>query len=139
MLFPDIKAWQTFKQSSVFIIFRVYLSLLSNSGNNISFLCSLLTKILLLLFWNICNGTFLGCGPFFLPLNLFYRVCWFYIFILFREVLKFWVQHLKLLRMSPLLPMLCITICTNVRKIFDISLVVGLLIYSKKMFCHLAE
>ena len=44
------------------------------------------------------------------------------------------MQYFKLLRMSPLLPSLCITICTTVRKIFDISLVVELLIYSKKCF-----
>ena len=42
--------------------------------------------------------------------------------------------HFKLLCMSPLLPPLCITICITVRKIFDISLVVELLIYSKKCF-----
>ena len=41
--------------------------------------------------------------------------------------------------MSPLLPTLCITICTTVRKIFGISLVVQLLIYRKKMLFHLAE
>ena len=44
------------------------------------------------------------------------------------------MQHFKLLCMSPLLPTLCITICTTVRKFFDISLVVQLLIYSKKCF-----
>ena len=44
------------------------------------------------------------------------------------------MQHFKLLCMSPLLPTLCIMICTTVRKIFDISLVVELLIYSKKCF-----
>ena len=44
------------------------------------------------------------------------------------------MQHFKLLRMSPLLPTLCITICTTVRKMFDISLVVESLIYSKKIF-----
>ena len=43
------------------------------------------------------------------------------------------MQHFKLLCMSPLLPSLCITICTTVRKIFDISLVVELL-YSKNCF-----
>ena len=74
------------------------------------------------------------CRLFFLPLNLFYRICWFYIFIFFREVLKFWMQHFKLLCMSPLLPPLCITICTTVRKLFDILLVVELLIYSKNVF-----
>ena len=42
------------------------------------------------------------------------------------------MQHFKLLCMSPLLPTLCITICTTVRKFFDISLVVEWLIYSKK-------
>ena len=31
------------------------------------------------------------------------------------------MQHFKLLCMSPLLPPLCITICTTVRKIFDVS------------------
>ena len=36
--------------------------------------------------------------------------------------------------MSPLLPPLCITICTTVRKFFHISLVVELLIYRKKCF-----
>ena len=36
--------------------------------------------------------------------------------------------------MSPLLLPLCITICTTVRKILDILLVVELLIYSKKYF-----
>ena len=33
---------------------------------------------------------------FFLPLNLLplrYIICWFYIFIFFREVLKFWMHH----------------------------------------------
>ena len=44
------------------------------------------------------------------------------------------MQHLKLLFMSPLLPPLCITICTTVRNIFDISLLVELLIYSEKCF-----
>ena len=38
-----------------------------------------------------------------------------------------------------LLPTLCIMICTTVRKFFDISLVVQLLIYSKKMLSHIAE
>ena len=70
--------------------------------------------------------------PFFLPLNLFYRTCWFYIFIFFREVSKFWMQHFKLLCTSPLLPSLYITICTTVRTFFDIWLVVEFLIYSKK-------
>ena len=41
--------------------------------------------------------------------------------------------------MSPLLPTLYIAICTTVRKLFDISLAVKSLIYSKKMFPHLAE
>ena len=44
------------------------------------------------------------------------------------------MQYFKLLCMSLLLPLLCITICTTVRKFFDISLVVELLIYSKKCF-----
>ena len=44
------------------------------------------------------------------------------------------MQYFKLLCMSPLLPPLCITICTTIRKFFDISLVVELLIYSKKYF-----
>ena len=44
------------------------------------------------------------------------------------------MQYFKLLCMSPLLPQLCITICSTVRTIFDISLVVELLIYSKKCF-----
>ena len=44
------------------------------------------------------------------------------------------MQYFKLLCMAPLLPQLCITICTTVRKLFDISLVVELLIYSKKCF-----
>ena len=44
------------------------------------------------------------------------------------------MQYFKLLCMSPLLPPLCITICTTVRKFFDISLVVELLIHSKKCF-----
>ena len=43
------------------------------------------------------------CRPFFLPVNLFYRICWFYIFRFFREVLKLWMQHFKPLCMSPLL------------------------------------
>ena len=43
------------------------------------------------------------------------------------------MQHFKLLCMSPLLPSLCIAICTTVRKFFDISLVVELL-HSKKCF-----
>ena len=34
--------------------------------------------------------------------------------------------------MSPMLPTLCVTICTTVRKFFDISIVFELLIYSKK-------
>ena len=34
--------------------------------------------------------------------------------------------------MSPLLPSLCITICTTVKNVFDISLVVELLIYRKE-------
>ena len=42
------------------------------------------------------------------------------------------MQYFKLLCMSPLLSLLCITICTTVRKILDISLVAELLIYSKK-------
>ena len=50
--------------------------------------------------------------------------------------MKFGMQHFKPLCMSPLLPTLCIAICTTV---FDIYLVVELLIYSKKMFSHLAE
>ena len=44
------------------------------------------------------------------------------------------MQYFKLLCMSPLLPPLCIKICTTVRKIFDISSVVELLIYNKKFF-----
>ena len=44
------------------------------------------------------------------------------------------MQYFKLLFMSPLLPPLCIIICTIVRKIFYILLVVRLLIYSKKYF-----
>ena len=66
--FPDITAWKNCNQSCVFIIFRVYLSLLSNSGNNISFLCSLLIKILLLPFCNICYGTFFGWPAFYVSL-----------------------------------------------------------------------
>ena len=42
------------------------------------------------------------------------------------------MQHFQFLCMSPLLPAWYITICTTVRKIFYISLVVKLLIYSKK-------
>ena len=49
------------------------------------------------------------------------------------------MQHFKPLCMSPLVPTLCITTCTTVRKFFDISVVVELLICSKKMFSHLAE
>ena len=49
------------------------------------------------------------------------------------------MQHFKLLCMPPLLPTLCITICTTVRKNFAISLVVQLLMYSEKMLSHLAE
>ena len=41
--------------------------------------------------------------------------------------------------MPPLLPTLCITICTTVRKNFAISSVVQLLMYSEKMLSHLAE
>ena len=44
------------------------------------------------------------------------------------------MQHFKLLCLSSLLPPLCITICTTVRKIFDVSLVVDLSMYSKKCF-----
>ena len=44
------------------------------------------------------------------------------------------MQHFKLLCMSPLLPI--VTICTTVRKFFDISLVVQLLIHSKKMLSY---
>ena len=44
------------------------------------------------------------------------------------------MQHFKLLCMSPFLPTLCITICITVRKLFDISLLVQLLLYSKKCF-----
>ena len=44
------------------------------------------------------------------------------------------MQYFKLLCMSPLLSLLCITICTTVRKFFDISLVAELLICSKKCF-----
>ena len=44
------------------------------------------------------------------------------------------MQYFKLLCMSPMLPPLCITICNTVRNIFHISLVVELLIYSKKYF-----
>ena len=44
------------------------------------------------------------------------------------------MQYFKLLCMSPQLSPLCITICITVRKLFDISLVVELLIYSKKCF-----
>ena len=57
---------------------------------------------------------------------------WFFHF--FREVFKFWVQYFQLLCMPALLLPLCITICTTVRKIFVISLVVKLLIYSKIYF-----
>ena len=42
-----------------FVIFRVYLSLLNSSSSIISFFCSLLIKLLLLPFCNICYGTFL--------------------------------------------------------------------------------
>ena len=44
------------------------------------------------------------------------------------------MQYFKLLCMSPLLLPLCITICTTVRKVLDILLVIELLIYSKKYF-----
>ena len=44
------------------------------------------------------------------------------------------MQYFKLLCMSLVLPPLCITICNTVRNIFHISLVVELLIYSKKCF-----
>ena len=44
------------------------------------------------------------------------------------------MKHFKLQCMSPLLPPLCIAICTTVRKLFDILLEVELLIYSKKCF-----
>ena len=44
------------------------------------------------------------------------------------------MQYFKLLCMSPLLPQLCMTICTTVRKFFYISSVVELLIQSKKCF-----
>ena len=75
------------------------------------------------------------CGPFLLPLNLFssrYTICWFLMFIIFTEVLKFWMQYLKLLCMSLLLLSLCIIICATVRKSFDVLLVIELLIYIKK-------
>ena len=38
-----------------------------------------------------------------------------------------------------IVPNICITICVTVRKVFDISLVVQLLIYNKKMHSHIAE
>ena len=44
------------------------------------------------------------------------------------------MQYFKLLCMSPMLLPLCITICTNIRKVFELLLVVELLIYSKKYF-----
>ena len=44
------------------------------------------------------------------------------------------MQYFKFLCLSPWLPSLCITICTTVRKSFDILLVVEFLIYSKKYF-----
>ena len=63
-----------------------------------------------------------------------YRIYWFYLFIFFREILKFLMQYFKLLCMSTLLPPLYITICTTVRKTFDILLVAELIIYSIKYF-----
>ena len=47
--------------------------------------------------------------------------------IFFRDASKFSMQYFKHLCMSPLLPPLCITLYTTVRKIFDISLIVELL------------
>ena len=44
------------------------------------------------------------------------------------------MQYIKFLCLSPWLSSLCITICTTVRKSFDILLVVEFLIYSKKYF-----
>ena len=49
------------------------------------------------------------------------------------------MQQFKLLCYVTIATKMCITICTTVRKIFDILLVVQFLIYSKKMFPHLAE
>ena len=75
VLLSNIKSWWTCNQSCAFILFRVYLSLLSNSGNNIGFLCSLLTNILLWPLHNICYGTFFGYPAFFdsllIILNMF--------------------------------------------------------------------
>ena len=65
VLLSDIKSWWTCNESCAFILFRVYLSLLSNSGNNISFLCSLLINILLWPLYNICYGNFFGYPAFF--------------------------------------------------------------------------
>ena len=58
----------------------------------------------------------------------------FFLLLFLREVLKFRMQHFKLLCMSPLIPPLCITICTTLRNIFYISLLVDFLIYSEKCF-----
>ena len=44
-----------------------------------------------------------------------------------------WMKYFKLLCLSKLLPLLCITICTTVRKFFNILLVVELLMYSKNI------
>ena len=49
----------------------------------------------------------------------------------------FTVLNATLLCMSALLPI--VTICTAVRKFFDISLVVKLLIYIKKMLSYIAQ
>ena len=40
-------------------------------------------------YWNLHHLRNHNCGPFFLPLSLFYRMCWFYIFIFSRDVFKF--------------------------------------------------
>ena len=49
---------------------------------------------------------------------------------------KFWSFECSI---SSLLLLLCIAICTTVRKCFDVLSVVALLIESKKLFSHLAK
>ena len=75
-LFPDIWAWYKCYQTWIFIIFKVGLSLLKCPGINISFFCSLLIKLLLLPFCNICYGTFFNYPAFFVSLlNILNMFC----------------------------------------------------------------
>ena len=73
LVVPRYKSMINLKSKLCLYYIQVCLSLWSNSGNNISFLCSLLIKILLFPFCSICYGTFFGWPVFFVSLLIIWN------------------------------------------------------------------